>query len=137
MFSKLFAPKKPDPIALVLNAINEVRAKHGQSPRQPLPTSYGTNPAFVGTLLGMMEVMCDRTGEASFVITNSRDLFQKLWGLKPDRESWSDGMAAANSLLERGGNNHQLMSAIESTQFLMLESTNIERDLFNHLSKFF
>lgn len=139
MFSWLSAPEPPLTKAgrLCFDLINQIRARRGHKIKHPLPTELGENPEFVGILLGIMDLVSARTGESNFLVSNTEDLFLKLWGTEPGSTRHSQGMRNAIALMRNAADNDVLLSSLERAQVTMLESPNMEQDMLRMIERFF
>ncbi len=139
MFSWLTAPKPPSTKAgrLCFDLINQIRARRGHSIKNPLPASLGQNPEFVGILLGIMDLVSTKTGESNFLKSNTEELFERLWGLEPNSDYYSEGMKCAINLMRTVADNDALLATLERTQETMLDSPNMEQELLRMIERFF
>lgn len=139
MFSWLTAPKPPVTKAgrLCFDLINQIRSRRGHNTRHPLPAVLGENPEFVGILLGIMDLVSTRTGESNFLVSNTEDLFHKLWGNEPNSDYYSLGMRSAIHLMRTVADNDALIVSIQQAQETMLDSPNMEQDMLRMIERFF
>ena len=139
MFSWFSGLKRPSTEAanLCFDLVNQIRARQGHNIKQTLPEALGSNPEFIGILLGIMDVLSTRTNESNYLKSNTTELFQSLFGLEPNSDNYSRGMISAVELMQSGADNAALLASLERTENVLLESDNMEQELHQMLRKFF
>lgn len=139
MFSRLFGPKPPRSEAgrMCFDVVNQIRAKLGHSNRTPLPAALGENPEFVGILLGMMDIISIHSHESSLLQSNLQELFETLWGLESNSDSYSQGMKSALHIMRSVADNPVTFSTIMRTQKAMENPITMNQELYDMIARFF